>query len=95
MYLFAIRKTDDLGRIVLPKALRKKHQIDPGTAIDICEDTDGRIVLRKSKPYCRICGATSCLFEIGGNNIFVCLHCKSNIDVSFPMPLSNESTEYD
>ena len=79
MKLFATRKADDLGRIVLPRALRKKYQIEAGTAIDICEGTDGQIVLRKSMPYCRICGGTDCLSEVARKNIFVCSNCKGSI----------------
>ena len=51
MALFATRKIDELGRIVIPKELRKKYQIDTGTAVDICADTNGQIVLRKSEPF--------------------------------------------
>lgn len=41
-----VRKIDDLGRIVVPKELRKTLKIGIGTPIEICM-VDGKIVLTK------------------------------------------------
>jgi len=79
MTLYATRKVDELGRIVLPRDLRKNHQIEDETAIDICEDANGQIILRKSEPSCKICGETDCLSEVAQKNIFICCNCKRSI----------------
>ncbi len=52
-----LRNIDGLGRIVLPKDLRKQYGITPDTPLEIM--TDGEcIVLRKYKPSgcCELCG---------------------------------------
>lgn len=41
-----VRKVDHLGRIVIPKELRKSLQIDKGNPIEIFAEED-RIILRK------------------------------------------------
>lgn len=41
-----IRRIDDLGRVVIPKELRRRHHIEEGEALEIGEDGDS-LVLRK------------------------------------------------
>lgn len=41
-----VRKIDDLGRIVIPKEIRKTHGINEGDPLEICIDGN-RIVLQK------------------------------------------------
>ena len=45
------RKIDELGRIVLPKELRKTLGIEPGTPIEIYTEDD-MIVLKKFENRC-------------------------------------------
>ena len=50
-----IRAIDDLGRIVIPKEIRKIIGVREGDNLDIFAMTDGRIILRKvvdNKPVC-------------------------------------------
>ena len=42
------RRVDELGRIVLPRELRKSFKIDVGAKMQIFVNDDGDIVLRKS-----------------------------------------------
>lgn len=42
-----IRKVDDLGRIVLPKEVRKALKIEPGTSLEMIAYTDGTITFKK------------------------------------------------
>ena len=42
-----IRKIDDLGRIVIPKEIRKSLHIREGDPLEIYIEKDGEIVLRK------------------------------------------------
>ena len=45
-----IRRIDDLGRIVIPKAIRENLKIREGDAFDIFSDKDGAVTFR---PYGR------------------------------------------
>ena len=50
-----IRTMDDLGRIVIPKEIRRSMGIKEGDSIDILAMRDGSILLRKvvdNKPVC-------------------------------------------
>ena len=50
-----IRHIDDLGRIVIPKEIRKRIGIEEGDSLDILTTTDGSLLLRKvvnDKPLC-------------------------------------------
>jgi len=51
-----VRKVDQLGRIVLPKALRKRYQMNEGELVEILVQGD-RIFLEKHYPKCAVCGA--------------------------------------
>jgi len=42
-----VRRIDELGRVVVPKELRKQLRIDEGDAIEIFTESDGGIVLKK------------------------------------------------
>jgi len=70
MNLGIVRKMDELGRIVIPKELRDKYDLEEGTEIEIFAKDD-EIILRKYKDtfcpkcltrcehtdvYCRNCG---------------------------------------
>ena len=45
-----VRRIDELGRVVVPKELRKQLRIDEGDAIEIFTDANGEIVLKKFSP---------------------------------------------
>lgn len=50
-----VRKLDSLGRIVLPKSLRKELSINEGDDIEMYVDEDGNVVLDKYVPRCVFC----------------------------------------
>jgi AbrB family transcriptional regulator, transcriptional pleiotropic regulator of transition state genes len=50
-----VRKVDQLGRIVLPKALRKRYQLNEGELVEILVQGD-KIFLEKYHPKCVVCG---------------------------------------
>lgn len=52
-----VRKLDSLGRIVLPKSLRKELSISEGDDIEMYVDEDGNVVLDKYIPRCVFCDA--------------------------------------
>lgn len=45
-----VRRMDDLGRIVLPKELRRTMHIDEGDSLEIYIDQDNQIILKKYSP---------------------------------------------
>ena len=69
-----IRKIDDLGRIVLPKELRKTLGIEPGTPIEIYTEED-TIILKKFESRCVLCGSTTDVADVKGKKV-----CKKCID---------------
>ena len=50
-----VRNIDELGRIVIPKELRKKMDMPEGSAVEIYT-ADGIICLRKFYKGCHFCG---------------------------------------
>jgi len=66
------RRIDDLGRIVIPKELRKTLGIEPGTPIEIYTEED-TIILKKFENRCVLCGSTADVAEIKGKK--VCNSC--------------------
>lgn len=40
-----IRKIDDLGRIVIPREVRKRLEIREGQSMEIITDDEGRVIL--------------------------------------------------
>ena len=70
-----VRRIDDLGRIVIPKEIRKTLRIKDGESVEIFLDSDN-IVLKKYSPLGGIPNfykeyADSIYSEIGGNVIIV------------------------
>lgn len=50
-----VRKTDELGRIVIPMELRRTMDINEGTPLEIFTDGE-RIILQKYQRGCCFCG---------------------------------------
>jgi len=74
-----VRNIDELGRIVIPKELRKKMDMPEGSAVEIYTE-NGTICLRKFYKGCHFCGnnenvvafkdkliCESCLAELKAN----------------------------
>lgn len=69
-----VRKLDSLGRIVLPKSLRRQLNIKEGDSIEMFVDDQGNVVLDKYIPRCTFCeGASESMVEYKGKNI--CRDC--------------------
>ena len=45
-----VRRIDDLGRIVIPKEIRKTLRIKEGDPLEIFTDREGGIILKKYSP---------------------------------------------
>ena len=69
-----VRKLDHMGRIVLPAEYRKKTGIDDLAEVRITEK-DGKIIIEKLSPCCKICGAEENL----NKEMDVCEDCIEKI----------------
>jgi transcriptional pleiotropic regulator of transition state genes len=67
-----VRAVDPLGRIVIPKELRRTLSINEGDSLEIFSDQD-TIVLRKYKCGCDFCGEIIGIREVDG--IKICPKC--------------------
>lgn len=70
-----VRRLDQLGRVVIPKELRRTHSIDNDDSLEIFVDGDA-IILKKYVPACIFCGEAKGIKYIKGKNI-----CERCIDV--------------
>ena len=72
-----VRKVDELGRVVIPKELRRRLGIeDDKDFFEIYMDGDS-IVLKKYQPNCIFCGNMESLVSLGGKN--VCAKCVQDL----------------
>ena len=71
-----VRKVDDLGRIVLPKELRKVLNIEERDPLEIFMDGN-YIMLQKYEPSCIFCGNAEKVSSYKGKNI--CQACLSDL----------------
>ena len=67
-----VRKVDELGRIVIPKELRKKFCIEEKDGLEIYVEDD-RIILKKYEPSCVFCQNVDNVVDFHGRN--VCPDC--------------------
>lgn len=71
-----VRQLDGLGRVVIPKELRRTLGIDEGDGLEIFVEGD-KIVLRKYSPGCTLCGSLDGIDYLSGKPI--CRACVSKI----------------
>lgn len=69
-----VRNVDELGRIVIPKEMRKKMDIANSDPVEIYVDGD-KIILTKYNPSCCFCASDSEILEFKGKKI-----CKACLD---------------
>lgn len=71
-----VRPVDTLGRIVIPKELRKTLDIESSDGLEIYTEDD-HIILKKYKPDCAFCSGTSDIIVFKDKNI--CKNCINEI----------------
>lgn len=71
-----VRKVYELGRIVIPKELRRTLNIEEGDPLEIFVDGE-EVVLRKYEPGCVFCGNAKYVVEFKGKK--VCTNCIKDI----------------
>lgn len=75
-----IRKLDSLGRIVIPKELRKVFDIKESSPLEIFTEGD-QIILKRYSPFCCICGDDK--NNINFNGKVVCKKCIEKMKNEF------------
>lgn len=70
-----IRKVDGLGRVVIPKSIRKIYDSEDDLFEIFVEGNS--VVLQKYEPTCTFCGINQKLSQYGGYTI--CADCLNNI----------------
>lgn len=71
-----VRHIDTLGRIVIPKELRKTQGIKEGDPMEFYVDGKS-IVLTKYNSGCAFCGKTDAVREVSG--VLVCQNCAEKM----------------
>ena len=99
-----IRRIDDLGRIVIPKEIRKNMHIKKGELLEICVNNSDSIVLKKhsliNKKYDFLNGCIKKLSSKTNSNIYLTdlnkvifssnsKHLGENLSVSFDNLINN------
>ncbi|MCD8124034.1 MAG: stage V sporulation protein T [Lachnospiraceae bacterium] len=51
-----VRRIDDLGRIVIPKEIRRTLRLREGTPLEIFTDREGEVILKKYSPMAELGG---------------------------------------
>ena len=70
-----IRKLDDLGRIVIPKEIRKRHEINDFVTII---DAGSHVIVKKYRNGCIFCGGEQDISEY--KNLYVCRMCRKSLN---------------
>lgn len=71
-----VRRIDDLGRVVIPKEIRRTLRIREGDPLEIFVDREGEVILKKYSPI-RELGTfateyADAIFESIGNAVLIC-----------------------
>lgn len=72
-----VRNLDALGRIVIPKEIRKKHYINEGDPV-IISDEISHIVIKKYRRGCIFCGSEDEVSEY--RHVCVCRKCRKSLN---------------
>lgn len=69
-----VRRIDNLGRIVIPKELRRTMRIKENDPMEIFTDSNG-IILKKYSMHCEFCGEDDLSELIGESDKQICRKC--------------------
>lgn len=71
-----VRRIDDLGRVVIPKEIRRTLRIREGDPLEIFTDREGGVILKKYSPIGELSdfskGYTESLQQVIGNIVMIC-----------------------
>lgn len=70
-----VRRIDNLGRIVIPKEIRKTLRIKEGEALEIFTDREGEVILKKYSPIEELSSYAmqfaEALYQTMGHSVFI------------------------
>lgn len=75
-----IRTVDDMGRIVIPKELRRQLDMEVATDVEIFTDGES-IILKRCERLCAFCGGEAGLVTFKGK--LLCADCVAELKKSF------------
>lgn len=71
-----VRRIDDLGRVVIPKEIRRTLRIREGDPLEIFVDRDGEVILKKYSPISELSDFSKeyaeALFDSLGSPVMIC-----------------------
>ncbi|MDM5296659.1 stage V sporulation protein T [Bacillus pumilus] len=71
-----VRRIDDLGRVVIPKEIRRTLRIREGDPLEIFVDRDGEVILKKYSPISELGDFAKeyadALFDSLGHSVLIC-----------------------
>ena len=71
-----VRRIDDLGRVVIPKEIRRTLRIREGDPLEIFVDREGEVILKKYSPISELSDFSKeyadALFDSLGSTILIC-----------------------
>ncbi|MGD6819087.1 stage V sporulation protein T [Metabacillus sp. 84] len=71
-----VRRIDDLGRVVIPKEIRRTLRIREGDPLEIFVDRDGEVILKKYSPISELGDFAreyaDALYDSMGNPVLIC-----------------------
>lgn len=68
-----VRRIDDLGRVVIPKEIRKAFDIKESDPLEIYTDSNNQIILKKYNHGCHECSSSE--EDLYGNRVKLCNSC--------------------
>lgn len=74
-----VRRIDDLGRVVIPKEIRRTLRIREGDPLEIFTDREGEIILKKYSPIGEL-SAFACQYAESLAQVMGCLVCVCDSD---------------
>lgn len=72
-----VRNLDNLGRLVIPKEMRKMLKVMEGDPVIITKSNNS-VIIRKYVQGCMFCGSSECLVE--HENVHICTKCLNDIN---------------
>ena len=70
-----VRRIDDLGRVVIPKEIRRTMRIREGDPLEIFTDNDGEVIFKKYSPIGELSEFAGqyaeVLFKVGGHPVVI------------------------
>lgn len=74
-----VRRIDDLGRVVIPKEIRRTLRIREGDPLEIFTDREGQVILKKYSPMGEL-GSLAEVYADSLSHIMKVLVCVTDMD---------------